>query len=192
MQQKALKLQETSHFLREWLKAPLITASVIPSSERLAHNMVKTLTVDSGTVIELGPGTGVFTRQLLAQGLREEQLVLIELNACFAHKLRLSYPHATVINDAAEAMQRLNLGQVGAVVSGLPLLSMRDEQISQILHSAFAVLKPQGCFIQFTYGFCCPVKPAILAQQGLTARRKAFVAANLPPASVYHLTKHDI
>ena len=130
MLSKALKLQETSSFIVEWIKSPLVTASVIPSSTRLAKKMVQGLSPDSEQVIELGPGTGVFTNQLLAAGIKEEALVLVELNNKFAGKLRKKYPQATVINGAAEALPRLQLKKANAVVSGLPLLSMRDKQIS--------------------------------------------------------------
>ncbi|MEZ5478590.1 MAG: hypothetical protein R3E95_14260 [Thiolinea sp.] len=58
MLSKALKLQETSTFIIEWLKAPLVTASVIPSSKRLARKMVQDIHPGMQSVIELGPGTG--------------------------------------------------------------------------------------------------------------------------------------
>ncbi len=186
---KALKLQETSSFILEWLKSPLVTASVLPSSERLAKRMVKGLNADYAPVIELGPGTGVFTRQLLACGIPEAALILIELNRTFAQKLHAKYPQANVINGAAEALPRLQLKQAGAVVSGLPFLSMRDKQIDEILRGAFEVMRPGGVFIQFTYGHRCPVKKSILEQHGLIAERNSFVLNNFPPASVYHLRK---
>lgn len=186
---KALKLQETSSFIIEWLKSPLVTASVLPSSERLAKRMVKGLNADYAPVIELGPGTGVFTRQLLACGIPEAALILIELNRTFAQKLHAKYPQANVINGAAEALPRLQLKQAGAVVSGLPFLSMRDKQIDEILRGAFEVMRPGGVFIQFTYGHRCPVKKSILEQHGLIAERNSFVLNNFPPASVYHLRK---
>ncbi len=190
MLSKALKLRETSSFMLEWIKSPLVTASVLPSSERLAKKMVKGLDANVGNVIELGPGTGVFTRQLLACGIPEENLILIELNRKFAKTMHEKYPRAKVINGAAEALPRLQLQEVGAVVSGLPFLSMRDKQIDEILHGAFQVLRPDGIFIQFTYGHRSPVKSSILQHHGLVAERSSFVLNNFPPASVYHFKRH--
>lgn len=189
MLSKAVKLRETSSFMLEWVKAPLVTASVLPSSERLARKMVKGLSANVGKVVELGPGTGVFTRQLLGCGIPEENLVLIELNRKFAKSMQAHYPKATVVNGAAESLARLNLQDVGAVVSGLPFLSMKDKQIDEILKGAFQVLGPNGVFIQFTYGHRCPVKPQILQHHGLIAERSSFVLNNFPPASVYHIKK---
>jgi len=189
MLSKALKLQETSSFIVEWIKSPLVTASVIPSSKRLAKKMVQGLNPGSNQVIELGPGTGVFTNELLASGIKEELLVLVELNNKFAAKLRKKYPEATVINGAAEALPRLQLKKVNAVVSGLPLLSMRDKQIDAILKGVFDVMEPDGVLVQFTYGYSCPIKKPLLQQHGLVAHRNSFVLNNFPPASVYHITK---
>ena len=189
MLSKAVKLQETSAFIVEWIKSPLVTASVIPSSTRLARKMVQGLDPHSELVIELGPGTGVFTNQLLAAGISEEALVLVELNHTFANKLRKKYPNANVINGAAEALPRLQLKKADAVVSGLPLLSMRDKQINAIMKGVFDVMKPGGVLVQFTYGHRCPVKKSILQQNGLEAQRNSFVLNNFPPASVYHIRK---
>ncbi|HPQ96035.1 MAG TPA: methyltransferase domain-containing protein [Thiolinea sp.] len=184
-----MKLQETSSFIREWLKSPLVTASVVPSSRRLARKMVRGLHAGMGQVIELGPGTGVFTRELLAIGIPESALVLIELNGRFAADLKQKYPAATVVNGAAEAMSHLQLKRAGAVVSGLPFLSMKDRQIDAILEAAFQVLEQDGVFVQFTYGHRCPVRREILERHRLFSSRDSFVLNNFPPASVYHLKR---
>ena len=186
---KALKLQETSSFIIEWLKAPLVTASVIPSSRRLARKMVAGLDSAAELVIELGPGTGVFTNAILEAGVSEEALVLVELNNKFAAQLRCKYPKVTVINGAAEALTHLNLDKADAVISGLPLLSIRDEHIDAILGGVFSVMKPGAALVQFTYGYKCPVKPELMSKHELIARRESFVFNNFPPASVYHVLK---
>lgn len=188
---KTLKLQETSSFIIEWLKAPLVTASVIPSSQRLARKMVTRLDSSAELVIELGPGTGVFTNAILATGVREEALVLVELNNKFAAQLRRKYPKATVINGAAEALTHLNLDKADTVISGLPLLSIKDEHIDAILGGAFSVMKPGAALVQFTYGYKCPVKQELMHKHDLVARRDSFVLNNFPPASVYHVFKRQ-
>ncbi len=189
MQAKALKLRETSSFVVEWLKAPLVTASVIPSSQRLAKKMVVGLDASVEQVIELGPGTGVFTNAILAAGVSEAALVLVELNAKFATQLQHKYPQATVINGSAESLAHFGLGKADRVISGLPLLSIRDVDVDAILGAAFSVMKPGAALVQFTYGYKCPVKPALMLKHGLMARRENFVLNNFPPAYVYHIYK---
>jgi phospholipid N-methyltransferase len=143
-------------------------------------------------VLELGPGTGVFTRALLTRGVKENDLVLVETNPKFAQLLRFRFPDATILQSDAALLRHLPVGpetEVGAVVSGLPLLSMPQPTVMQILAGAFMHLRDDGSFYQFTYGWHCPVRSRILARLGLTAKRIGGVIANVPPASVYKISR---
>ena len=53
-------------FWRQYISSPLAIGAIAPSSERLARQMIRHLSPGAGLVMELGPGTGVFTRALLA------------------------------------------------------------------------------------------------------------------------------
>ena len=175
-------------FLSLWLRQPLRVAAVSPSSQRLATLMTAAVRPEHGPVIELGAGTGVFTHALLARGVREQNLLLVEDNRELAERLRQRFPAArVVVADAACLGDYYPFGEAraGAVVSGLPLLSMPERKVVAILKAAFALLREAGAFYQFTYGFRCPVQTRSLADAGLSAERVGWVAANLPPASVY-------
>src|SRR5690606_159302 len=67
-------------FFRQWLKNPLGTAAISPSSNQLARQMLLELPAGASRVIELGGGTGVFTQALLEHGIAPEQLLVLELN----------------------------------------------------------------------------------------------------------------
>jgi len=178
-------------FISLWLRQPLRIASVSPSSQALAALMTSNIKPEDGPVIELGAGTGVFTRALLARGIREQDLLLVENNPRLANMLRQRFPAARVVAaDAARLGDHYPFGEVraGAIVSGLPLLSIPQHKVSAILQSAFALLRDVGAFYQFTYGFKCPVQPRVLAHAGLSAERVGWVAANLPPAAVYRFS----
>ena len=77
----------------------------------------------------------------------------------------------------------------GAVVSGLPLLSMPPKKVIAILEGAFGHLRPDGAFYQFTYGPRCPVKRTLLDRLGLKATRIGRAVANVPPAAVYRIRR---
>jgi phospholipid N-methyltransferase len=77
----------------------------------------------------------------------------------------------------------------GAVVSGLPLLSMPPKKVIAILEGAFGHLRADGAFYQFTYGPRCPVKRTLLDRLGLKATRIGRVVANVPPAAVYRIRR---
>jgi phospholipid N-methyltransferase len=154
--------------------------------------MTAAIKPSDGPVVELGAGTGAFTRALLARGVREQDLLLVEENRELAGMLMQRFPAARAVSaDAAYLADHYPFGNVraGAVVSGLPLLSMPAHKIRAILQGAFALLREAGAFYQFTYGFGCPVQPSVLADAGLSAERVGWVAANLPPAAVYRFTR---
>lgn len=180
-------------FLREWLNDPMAVASVAPSSPALARLMVAEIGPATGHVVELGPGTGVFTRALLARGVPEEKLILIERAPAFAAMLRVRFPKARVVLGGAEALRRhiADGPEPGAVVSGLPFLAFPASLQLRILCAAFSCLAPRdpktgrGIFVQFTYGHFPPARTAVAERAGLTATCIGRTVRNLPPASVY-------
>lgn len=145
----------------------------------------------AGPVLELGPGTGVFTRALLARGVAEADLVLVELDPLLAARLRAAFPEALVLNRKAGSVTADMLGgrHPVAVISGLPLLNFPAEDVERVMAAAFAVCTPGAAFYQFTYGPRCPVRDPIMARLGLVARRISRVWRNMPPASVYRITQ---
>lgn len=179
-------------FGREWLRAPLLVGAVAPSSAALARAMTAGMSAADGPVIELGPGTGVFTSALLECGILPGQIAAFEASERFAAALALRHPEVTVIGaDAARVRHLTPFGPAGAatVICGLPLLSMPPAKVLRILAGCFAALRPGGAFRLFTYGSRCPVSEAVRERLGLVARRTAFVALNIPPASVYSLER---
>ncbi len=167
-------------------------AALVPSGPALARLITREITAAHAPVIELGAGTGAFTRALLARGVPEEALVLIEANASFARLLRGRFPRARVLQLDATRLRHVDLvngGLAGAVVSGLPLLSMTPRRIAAVLNGAFAHLPARAAFYQFTYGPRCPVPSRILTRLGLTATCVGRTLVNLPPAGVYRIER---
>lgn len=179
-------------FFRSWVRNPLRVAAVAPSSASLAQIMTSEIGADTGQVLELGPGTGVFTRALLSRGVEQSGLTLIEYGPEFIAQLKERFPSARVMQmDAARLACAPTIAgeRFGAVVSGLPLLSMSPRKITSILSGAFTLLRPGGAFYQFTYGPRCPVPRPILDRLGLKAVRIGGTMFNVPPASVYRITR---
>jgi len=179
-------------FLREWLSDPLRVAAIVPSGRALAEMMTRDLNPASAPVIELGPGTGAFTDALLKRGIPEDRLALIETGSNFVNLLRFRLPRATVLAMDATQLRKVTLfgGEpAGAVVSGLPVLAMPPRAVMLIVHGAFVHLRRGGAMYQFTYGPVCPVKRQILDRLGLEAKRIGSAMINLPPASVYRITR---
>ncbi|HJU38195.1 MAG TPA: methyltransferase domain-containing protein [Tahibacter sp.] len=186
----------TLTFFKQWLKNPLSVAALSPSSRQLARLMVRELPKGAERVVELGGGTGVFTQAMLEHGIAPDRLMVVELNAELHQFLHQRFPNVRVVCGDARKLTTLvdehrftADGQVDAIVSGLGLLSMPKSLQREILEGAFAVLPPEGRYIQFTYGPVSPVGREILDDLGLVVRRGGFAWWNIPPASVFVYTR---
>ena len=179
-------------FFRQWLKNPLRVAAISPSSRQLARQMMSELPRPCRRVIELGGGTGVFTQALVDHGIAPADLLVLELNEELHQHLVRRFPGVKVVcGDAGNLAQIADAAgfsgddRADAVVSGLGLLSMPRQLQQSILQAAFDALRPQGRFVQFTYGPANPVTREVLEALELTARRASFTWWNVPPATVY-------
>src|ERR1700709_1449439 len=93
---KPLRLDDEVRFLRPGTEQPLHMGAVMPSGRVLARTMAQYVDIESkGPVIELGPGTGAITNALIAHGVDQKRLVLVESNATFCAVLGDQYPSAT-------------------------------------------------------------------------------------------------
>lgn len=183
----------TPSYFRAWLANPLKFGAVAPSGPALAALITSEIPADKGPILELGPGKGVFTQALLDRGVPESSLILVEQRADFAHLLQQRFPQSRVESMDADEHERLSQlfgdGPAGAVVSGLPLLSMPAYKVAAVLSGAFTHLRPGGAFYQFTYMPKCPVSRGLLAEVGLKAERIGGALLNIPPAAVYRITR---
>ena len=172
-------------FLGQWLRRPGRVAAVAPSSQALARVMTAGLGPDSGPVIELGGGTGKITEAILARGVAPERLTVYETDPVFAGLLRQRFPGVTVVEADARTLTAGPVKQVGAVISGLPLLTIPERVQRQIIEAAFACMRPGGVFVQFTYGWRPPIDRPVRAALGLVWTASRWILCNLPPARVY-------
>jgi len=171
---------------------PLMVGAIAPSGPALASLITSGIDPSDGPVLELGPGTGIFTEALLARGVRQTDLTLVESVSDFANVLRLRFPEARVLRmDAARLGVCRLFGNtpLGSAISGLPLLNMSPRKVSAVLTGVFSLLRKGGALYQFTYGVRCPVSRRLLDRLGLKASLHGLVLRNFPPARVYKLVR---
>lgn len=181
-------------FFARWLKDPRHIGALMPSGRPLARLIAAQVNPElPGHVLELGPGTGVMTRELLAAGVAPSRLVLVERDPQFHPLLRDRFPAVKVLaGDAARLTELLDMqgiSQLAAVVSSLPLLTLPVEAQRAVLTQSFDLMHPDGVFVQFTYSPACPVTRHRLQELGLDAERAGRVWRNIPPASVWVFKK---
>lgn len=186
------RLRDLWAFLHTWLRSPARVGAIAPSSAALARLMTSEVCTAPGRVLELGPGTGVFTRALLERGVAEENLILVEAAPEFAALLERRFPAAQVLRaDARQLPRRLARvdSGVSAVVSGLPLRNLSRRHRLAVLLGAFGHLSADGAFYQFTYGARFPLPRSWTDRHGFKVQRLGRVYGNLPPATVYRVTR---
>ena len=179
-------------FLQEWFRSPARIGAIAPSGSRLASAMTEGVSHATGRIVELGPGTGVFTKLLLERGTNPQDIAVVELSSRFAGALRDRFPSIHVIEGDAAQIERLSPfsnGTVRSVLCGLPLLSMPEETVASIVTGSFRLLGKDGSFRLFTYGARCPVAKHLLEREDLTAARISRTLLNVPPATVYEIRK---
>jgi len=179
-------------FFAQWLRNPRQLAAITPSGVDLAAAVLSELPEGTRRVIELGGGTGAITRALLASGIADTNLLVLELNASLHAQLAQQFPRVRVVQGDAAELPRLaresgylDAGPADAVVSGLGLLAKERATQARILRAAFECMRPDGVFVQFTYGPLSPVGDELRAELGLVARHGALVLRNVPPATVW-------
>jgi phosphatidylethanolamine/phosphatidyl-N-methylethanolamine N-methyltransferase len=186
-------LDDDLRFIRSWIEKPLEIGAVKPSGKVLARTMAQYVDPDSdGPVIELGPGTGPVTQALIARGVDQSRLILIEFDSAFCTLLRARFPRAKVIQGDAYALRRL-LGDVldqpaAAIVSGLPLMAKPARTRLRLIADALNLLAPGAPLVQFTYAVVSPL-PKPLA--GVRAEASDRIWLNMPPARVWVYRKQE-
>lgn len=161
--------------------------AVVPSSPFLVRKMLSKIDFTSvRLIVELGPGTGVVTREILKRLHPEGRVIAIESSEVFCEILRkISDPRLRIECASAERLVSILGGEkADVVVSGLPLASLRRSVVSHVLDAVRDSVSPNGLFVQFQY--------SRLSRNSIKKRFSAvsieFVSLNVPPAFVYSAT----
>ena len=190
---------EYAKFLKVFLRAPALTSAVVPSSRWLAERMVEGLRLDeANVVVELGPGTGAFTRVIQKELQPSALFLAIEINSNFAAHLQRQFPRVHVINDSAERLdhhlQTLGQSSADCILSGLPWAGFTADEQERLLKSVLRVLRPGGILTTYAYNHVAWL-PGGRRFRKLLQTNFASVGTtrtewrNLPPAFVYYCQK---
>ena len=176
-------------FFRRWLANPLQMGSVIPSSPALCRRVATQVRRAPGeAVLELGAGTGVISRALLAAGIPAERLFVLEIVPTMAAHLRRTLPGVSVVEGDARFLPGLIPsqwhGRIGSVVCGIPLVLLPLAEQRRFIDSIEAVAPGRG-FLHYSY---CATSPLPWRKHRLAAKREAWTPLNFPPASVWRYT----
>lgn len=183
----ARKFDDEIKFFRGWIDKPRAVGSIIPTSSVTARKMASIVNPQSGLpVLELGPGTGVITKAILATGIAPAKLYSIEYSQDFVDHLRRLFPRANVIQGDAFDLDA-SLGEArgltfDSAISGVPLLNFPVAQRVKYVESILDRLPAGRPIVQLTYGPFSPVPPG---QGNYTVEHFDFIIRNIPPTRLW-------
>lgn len=183
----AEKFDDELKFFKGWIDRPKAVGSIVPTSSITARKMTSVINPNSGLpVLEVGPGTGVITRAILARGVKPQNLYAVEYSDDFVRHLRRSYPGVNVIEgDAFNLAAALGDNKdltFDSVISGVPLLNFPVAQRIQYLESLLDRIPAGRPVVQLTYG---PMSPIPAGRGDYTVKHFDFIIRNIPPTQLW-------
>lgn len=149
-------------FLRQFFKNAKSTGSIVPSSPALARSMV--VGMGEGPPqrwLEVGPGTGPFTKALLGLKRPGDTLVIVELSGDFCRQLERDVLGPWRASNAAQASEveliHAAIEDAGLeagfdhIVCGLPFNNFPPELVESILSKLRSLLRGGGTLRYFAY-----------------------------------------
>jgi len=205
-------IKDNLKFLLEFVHHPTIVGAILPSSNALAKEIVREIPKDPKAekrrILEVGPGTGIFTDKIIQRMNPTDELHLVEFDETFCKKLREKYQHIpqvqvfhrSITDHSVESDKKYDF-----IISGLPLNSFDAPFVKQVFEKFIEISKDEGKISYFDYLALPHIKrlfstaiekknlEEILALKNIFYRqftlRKAKVLLNAPAARVLH---HDL
>jgi phosphatidylethanolamine/phosphatidyl-N-methylethanolamine N-methyltransferase len=187
LQKFAQRFEEELRFFKGWVDEPKAVGTFVPTGSVTARRMASVIDVDSGLpVLELGPGTGVITRAILARGVEPGRLYAIEYSAEFYRHLVCDHPGVNFIHgdafDVKTCLGDKRKLKFDSAISGVPLLNCPVPQRVRYVESLLDLL-PQGRpVVQLTFGPLSPVPPGL---GNYNVIRFDFILRNIPPTTLW-------
>lgn len=173
--------------MRKMIDAWRTRGALAPSSSYLVRKMIGKIRYDKDlTLLQLGFGNGVFTKEILGRMTLGSTIVVFEVDKN-CRKFKLKDERVTYIEDSAEYISKYFGDQeFDHIISTLPFASLPREVSRRIFKEIGGHLRKNGKFLQFQY--------SLLSKKDITQLfnqepKIDFEFRNIPPAFIYEVTK---
>lgn len=189
------------------------TGAIWPSGDALAREMTRPFRHHQGPrrILEVGPGTGAFTRHIMEELRDGDEFDIVEINPVFCRHLEtdLIAPFrrrggSAIVRLHHAAIEDANLdGTYDHIVCGLPFNNFPPSLVRSIFRRMIELLAPDGDLSYFEYAAVRVMKAPVASRSTRSkmrrldahakslARRHAgqrtLVMANIPPAVAVRL-----
>lgn len=176
------------HFLRGFIKHPVMVGSIIPSSKATIDKMLGPVDwANCKLFVEYGPGVGTFTEHVLERMAPDATLIAIDTNPDFIRYLRQKFSDSRlfpVTGSAADVRQIIadcGFDHADYVLSGLPFSTLPPGIGPKIAEETAAALRPGGAFL--VYQFSPKVRDFMAPHFDRIDRGLEWV--NIPPCQLF-------
>ncbi len=187
--------QNARLFLQQFVQSPRTVGAVLPSSAALARVMLAPIDFTAAKmIVEFGPGTGAFTREIAARLLPGCRYLGIELSSSFVQALQAEFPQFTFVHgsvaDLSDILADHSIVAIDAIVCGLPWATLPISLQEKVFAAMDRALIPGGVFVTFGYLQSLILPPAWSLRRRLRrsfaeVSQSAVVWGNVPPAFAY-------
>ncbi len=187
-------LREHVLLFSRFLRSPRTVGALAPSSRALARAVADELPRGTGRrVIELGPGTGALTAELMRRLKSEDRFLAVDIDPEFVRQLQARWPALECVCGSAARLNQIaadrGLPAVDHIISGLPFATLPVEVTRQVLDSVARTLRPGGLFTTFQYAHAYHMSTSVAFRRQMTERLGAkparrLVVRNMPPCFV--------
>ena len=184
---------------KHFVKKPGEIGAVCPSSAVLAKTITSEINLcKARNIVEIGPGTGVFTEAIIPNLHNDANFFVIELNSNLHSLFEKKFPDIKAYNNCASELEGImkeeKIESIDVIISGLPWASFPPALQDEVLETIFNSLSPGGVFTTFAYlqGFLMKGAHrfrALLKDKFDKVETSKTVWRNFPPAFVYRCRK---
>lgn len=167
-------------FFKKWRQV----GAIAPSSVFLVEDMLSEVDWKKAKiVVELGAGSGTFTKKILKKMRPDAELFVFEIDPVFIKRLKSIDDKRMVVipESAVNISDYLSGKEADYIISGIPLSNLDKHVKSEIIYSSMKNLASGGLFLQFQY---FPESLNILKNYFSEVKMK-FTFLNTPPAFYY-------
>jgi phospholipid N-methyltransferase len=162
---------ECREFFGEFRRHYSTTGSILPSSRSLARALASPVRQgrererrerqrrEPARILEVGPGTGAVTAEILRQLRPDDRLDIVEINEHFIKVLERRFETEPLFHSRRQQVRLMHAplqemagaGVYDYLISGLPLNNFPLALVREIFHAYRRLLKPGGVLSYFEY-----------------------------------------
>ena len=186
---------DTMVYIMNFIKDKNI-ASITPTSSIGVKKVCSKIDFSqNNTIVEYGPGTGVFSKYLLRQMGDDSRLILIERNRNFNSILerKINDPRVVLVQDSCEnvldTLRMCKEAEADYILSGIPFSFLDHDLKHRILYNTHRALKKGGKFLVYQTCFQTNNHLKTHLKKYFPIVNSKYEIANIPPLRTYEAIK---